>query len=336
MLRRVGSALALGLGLASAAPAQAQSTECQPDTGITPCIDANSLWLPTGAAHGFALSSPVALARGKVGLAIAAQASFRVLTAELPSPAAEGREVRLIDRVVEENLLLAAGLGRNWELGLALSLILRQSGTGSEGLTSQRGDSLDRTATRDPRLGLSYAAALTPALALKPRLELGLPFGNRAAYASAGGLTFAPALPIEWRLGPLTVGAELALRLRRAVELGSVRWGSQAATTLGLYLSVLAQQRLGLGAELFLLPSLVSATSARSRAFSLETRVLPAEWLASVRARPHADEPWTVALGLGAALALSSEASAAGTRHFVAPTGPGLRVLAQVRYAPVE
>lgn len=334
MLRRASRALALLLGLATANSAHAQGAECRPDNGTTPCIDANSLWLATGAAHWFTLPEPVALARGKVGLSVVAQVLFRVLSAELPSPALEGREVRLVERVLEEDLLLAVGLGSDLELGLVLPVILHQRGTGSAGLTSQRADPLDPTATRDPRVSLAYAATLTRSLGVKPRLELGLPLGDRSAYASAGSVTFAPGLPVEWRLGPFAAGAELALRLRRSVELGSVRWGSQASSTLALSLDLLPNQGALLGVELFLLPSLVNASSARARALSVETRLLPAEWLVSLRTRPSADEPWTAALAAGAGLALSSESSPAGSQRFVAPTSPGLRLLAEVRYAP--
>ncbi len=334
MLRWVGRALALLSSLAAASAAQA--AECRPENGTTPCIDANSLWLATGAAHLFTLPEPVALARGKVGLAFAAQRMQRVLTVDLPSPSAEGREVRFVDQVIEEELLLAAGLGRKFELGLALSVILHQRGTGSEGLTSLRAEPLDPTAVRDPRVSLAYAAALTASLGVKPRIELALPLGNQAAYASAGSVVFAPALPAQWRFGPLAASAELALRLRRSVELGSVRWGSQAVTALGLSLEVLPRELGVLGAELALFPSLTDASSARARAIAVDTRLLPAEWLFSVRSRLRADEPWTVALAAGAGLALSSESSAAGERRFMAPTSPGLRLLAEVRYTPRE
>lgn len=303
---------------------------------MTPCIDSNSLWLATGAARFLALPEPVALPRGKVGLAVAAQFMHRVLTVDVPSPDPRGREVRLVDDVFEQELLLAAGLGRHFELGLALSLMLRQSGTGSGGLTSQRSDPLEPTATRDPRVSLGYAAALSESLAFKPRIELALPLGSREGYASAGSVTFAPALPAEWRAGRFRTGAELALRLRRSVELGSVRWGSQGLAVLGLSLEVLPHELLLLGAELMALPSLVNANSARSHAFGVETRLLPAEWLVSLRSRPRADEPWTVALAAGAGLALSSASSSAGDERFVAPTSPGVRVLTEVRYAPVE
>jgi OOP family OmpA-OmpF porin len=213
-------------------------------------------------------------------------------------------------------------------------MILRQSGTGSAGLTSQRGDPLEATGTRDPRASLAFAVPLGSALGLKPRLELALPLGNRSAYASAGSWTFAPGLPVEWRLGQATVGAELALRLRRSVELGSLRWGSQAVAKVGVSLALLPAGLLAISAESLLLPPLVRASSERGKALGVTTRLLPAEWLLSVRSRPCRSQPWTLALATGAGLALSSESSAFGSQRFVAPTGPGLRVLAEVRYAP--
>lgn len=312
------------------------ATECQPESGTSPCVDANSLWLASGSARFVSLPAAVALPRGRVGLTLAVQALFSPLRASVPSPDPNGREVKLVERVLEEELLLAFGLGRDLELGLALPVILHQTGAGSAGLTSQSAGPLDASAERDPHASLAYARELTTSLGIKPRLELTLPFGNRAAYASAGSVVLAPALPLEWQPGAFTLGFELAARLRPSVELGTLRWGSQGSVTLGLSLELLPHELLALSGELFLLPSLGEASSQRARAQAIETRLLPAEWLCSIRSRPAREEPWTVTLAAGAGLALSRSSSATGEDRFLAPTSPGLRLLAALRYAPSE
>lgn len=334
MRSRAIRALSLLAGLCLAGGAD--GAQCRPANGNSPCIDANSLWLATGAAHFLSLPEPVALGRGQVGLAVVTQLLFRPLSAELPSPELNGREVRLVERALEADMLLALGLGRRLELGLTLPVILNQRGAGSAGLTSQRAEPIDATAERDPHVSIARAFEFTSTLGAKPRLELALPLGNRSAYASAGSITFAPALPIEFQSGAFTLGLELGLRLRQSVELGTLRWGSQGSASLGLSLALLPRDLLWLAGELLVLPSLINANSERGRALATESRLLPAEWLFSVRSRPRADEPWTLALAAGAGLALSNESSPAGEERFVAPTSPGLRLLAEVRYAPRE
>ena len=128
MPRRAIRAIALSACVCWAAPASA--SECRPANGTTPCIDANSLWPATGSARFLTLPEPVALPRGRVGLALLAQVLFRPLSADVPSPAETGREVRLVEGTVEQALLLSVGLGENLELGLSLPMILRQTGTG--------------------------------------------------------------------------------------------------------------------------------------------------------------------------------------------------------------
>lgn len=280
------------------------------------------------------LPRAVSLPRGRVGLTLAVQALFSPLRASVQSPDPNGREVKLVERVLEEDLLLAFGLGRAFELGLSLPVILHQTGAGSAGLTSQNAGPLDASAERDPHASLAYAHQLAPGLGLKPRLELTLPFGNRAAYASAGNVVVAPAVPLEWQRGAFALALELGLRLRPSVALGTLRWGSAGSVVLGVSVELLSNELLALGGELFLLPMLGEASSERARAQAIETHLLPAEWLCSLRSRPVRDEPWTVALAAGAGLALSRSSSPAGEDRFLAPGSPGLRLLAAVRYTP--
>jgi hypothetical protein len=252
----------------------------------------------------------------------------------VPSPDPNGREVKLVERVLEEDLLLAFGLGRALELGLTLPVILHQTGAGAAGLTSQSGGPLDASAERDPHASLAYAHQFVTGLGVKPRLELTLPLGNRSAYASSGNVVVAPALPLEWQRGAFALGFELGLRLRPSVELGTLRWGSAGSIVLGLSVELLPSELLALSAESFLLPMLGEASSERARAQAIETLLLPAEWLCALHSRPIRDQPWTVALAAGAGLALSRSSSPAGEDRFLAPGSPGLRLLAAVRYAP--
>jgi hypothetical protein len=309
--------------------------ECRPPNGLSPCVDANSLWLATGEARWFTLAAPgPALAPGRVALAVAVQVLTSPLRWVVPSPDLEGREIRAIDRVVEQDLVLAVGLGKNLELGLSLGVILHQSGAGPEGLTAQRSSALTPSAERDPRLSLSYTLALGRGLWLEPRLALGVPLGDATAYASSGAFSVAPALPLAFHHERFAAAAELGLRLRPAVELGTIRWGSQAQFGLGVSMDALQNRWLAFAIEGFALAPLIDSDTERARAVGVASRVVVVEWLLSARSFPVHEAPWSVALGAGGGLAASTQTVRGAEEHFVAPTSPGLRALAEIRYAP--
>ncbi len=314
----------------------ARSVECHPASGISSCVDANALWLAPGSARWLSLSSPETTSPGRVGFALATQRATKPLRLVVPSQADDGREVQVIRAYTEQDLELSIGLTTDLELGLSFPVVSRQTGAGSQGLTAQASAPLDPVAERDPRLSVARRLRLSESVNLKPRLELALPFGNRAAFASFGTTTFAPALPVHLKLGRFASVAEAGLRARAGVDLGSVHFGSQALFALGVSFEILSQQLLTLNAEAFLLPSLSQASSARGERAGIQTTLLPAEYLFSLRSRPQADAPWSVAVAAGGGLALSTEDSAVGTERFMAPTTPALRLLAEVRYAPSD
>lgn len=326
------------LGLSALAAAlvfgkSARAADCHPGNGVSPCFDANALWLAGGDARFFTLPSGRVLEAGRVAFAVAASATWRPLRLTVPNSSPGGRDVELVKRASGEETVLAVGLGRGLELGLALPIILRQRGAGSEGLTSQNGGPLEPSAERDPRVSLSGGLAFG-ALRLKPRLTVTLPFGDVHGYASSGAFGFAPALPAAFRQGRFEHALELGLRLRQSVELGSLRLGSELSIAAGSSFELVSERRLLLCAELLLLPSLVDNQSERAKAFGVDSSLVTAEYVLSLRSQPSTDAAWTVALGAGSGLALSRQSSTGGAERFTAPGSPGLRVLVEVRYAP--
>jgi hypothetical protein len=328
-------AVALGLcGLSRAACAAA--TECAPATGYSPCLDANTLWPAPGTSRFVAVASPEPAAPGRLAFAFQVQALVRPLILEVPGPTAGAREVRLVDYAVDEALLFDWGLGRGLALGLALRVALFQRGAGVEGIISQRGAPLARTANRDPRVLLGWSHALGAGFTIEPRVELGLPFGDAEAFAGAGAVTAVPACALEARFARLRLGADLGLRLRRAIELATGRWGSQLAGAAGASFDVTSDASLFASAELFVLAPLGETTSARGRELGIETTWIPAEWLFSVGARPATDSAFSIVLGGGSGLALSSDAIAGTKRSFFAPTTPLFRGVLALRFAPTQ
>lgn len=321
-LRLGGSVLVAALAGAASAGA---SEGCPATERYSSCIDANALWLRPGLAR-FSSVAPARIAGGPLGIRSGLGVLERPLVLEAAAPAGT-RELRLVERTIDHHLLLNFRLEGDFELGVALTTVLHQRGTGPDAIRSQSGAPLPRSGVRDPRLGLARALLDTPSAAVAARFELALPLGERDAYTSNGRITAAPGVASELVLGPVTLGVELGARLRRSVELGSMRHGSELYAALGASVRLASEVRASL--EAFGLPSLVASTSARARELDRSTRSLPAEWLLGLRwgeRSPGAN----AALACGSGLPLSSMGEG---RRGLAPTSPRFRALFELGYA---
>ena len=290
------------------------------------CLDANALWLRPGDSDFITVAASTPRS---VGFRAGASWVERPLSLEVAAPDASGREIPLVERALDEHVLLAFGVGPRLELGLAWVTVLRQSGTGPNGIQSQSGVRLAATAVRDPRFGFGYVALDRDGLDVSLRADVALPFGDPDAYASAGAVTAAPSAVVRVEAGRVALGAELGARLRPSVELGSVRQGSQLYAAIALSVRLFAPLRLSV--EAFALPSLVDSTSARARDLGLSVRSLPAEWLASLRWAPL--PRFSAALAGGSGLPLSSEKRAGQSDAFLGSTSPEFRGLVDLGYS---
>jgi hypothetical protein len=187
---------------------------------------------------------------------------------------------------------------------------------------------------RDPRVAVSLTALdeeSTDAFALAARLELAPPLGDEKLLAGSRSATLAPAITLELDTGRFVLGADLGLRLRSAVDFGTVRKGSEAVLGAGGALRVLSSPELLFGIEAWLRPALTSAPPGTDP----EARDLPAEWLASSVFAWDAESPFSVAAGAGSSLPLSSARSANGTSEsFSGVTAPAFRALVALRFTP--
>jgi OmpA-OmpF porin, OOP family len=313
----------------SLAAAPGRTWEDCPQSRYTSCLDANALWLRPGNSEFVSIAGPTVGGRATLSVRAGASLIERPLSLHLGAPDAGGRELALVERAIDQHLLLALRVSPELELGLATTTVLRQTGDGPGAIRSQSAASLPATAVRDPRLGLAYTLIDVPGAALSLRADIALPFGDRDAYASAGALTAAPSATGRVEVGRVTFGAELGARLRPSVELGNVRQGSQLYAALGLSIALVPEFRLG--AELFALPGLVDSTSARARELGLSVRSLPAEWLASARWSPLPAFSATLAGGSG--LPLATERRNDSSERFLSPTSPAFRALVDFGYA---
>jgi hypothetical protein len=135
-------------------------------------------------------------------------------------------------------------------------------------------------------------------------------------------------------VGRAYFAAGLGARLRQPVELGNVRLGTELALSLGAGASLLPRGYLDLSVEAWALPSLISEASTQPDGSRLDARLVPAEWMLSLRTHLRR---FTLALGGGGALPLSGATTTAtdGTTSsdtFAGLTTPDFRTAFVVRY----
>jgi hypothetical protein len=314
--------------------ARAEPDPCDPSATVSPCFDADALWLPTGATHFSTLPSARPLATGASSLLFGAGVALRPVVIEVPSPDPEGREVRVVNATTTLTLGVGFGLGAGLSLSAELPFVPYQDGTGTEGVTAQQSVRLGTAAVRDPRVGVAWTALgrnRDDPLALAARIELVPPLGDEALLAGARSATVAPAAVFEADTARLVFGAEAGLRLRSAVDFGTVKKGSEAVFGVGAAVKVLPSPSLLVGVEAWLRPGLAGTPPG----VAPETLDLPAEWLGSAVLVPDEQSPFSVAAALGSGLPLSKGPSASGgSESFSGVTAPSFRALLALRFTP--
>jgi OOP family OmpA-OmpF porin len=330
---RLSAALALAV---LAIATRASATDCTPSSGISTCFDADNLWATAGRTR-FASIAPATLpAPGALASVFLLSYLSRPVQLNAPSPDPDGRDIRVVDKALNLSLGFAYAVDEDWELTLASPVTLWQSGAGAEGVTSQSAPPLGRAAVHDPRLGAGMRLPLPPKLAraglsAKGRFEVGLPLGDDDRYVGSGGLTLAPSLALGASLGRVHLGGELGARLRRAVPFATARVGSELLSSFGVAVDIVAPERLTLGAEAFVLPTLVEQPGSSHVSDGI---LAPAEWLFTVRSVPFSDPGFAVALSGGTGIPLSSETRDGSAERYAGVTTPRFRAALSLRYTP--
>lgn len=333
------SPLAVAAALAGWSGA-AFAVDCASPSGVSPCVDANALWLTADRSRFVVVPSADPLGRESVVVGVASTFLWQPIVFEVrDAPAPGGREVRAVDWTLDLTLLAGFGVTDRVSLFVEAPVAIEQQGAGPDALTAQDPPTLAETAARDPRLGASFALVRGSAFALASSLTLALPLGDPNGFATSDGFALAPAFVAGGALSRFHYGIFAGARLSEAVSFGTERVGSALDLRLGLGVDVLADGLLSVTGEGFALPSLLE--QAQPLPFGGEvTRGLsvPAEWLASLRSEPT--EGLLLQLGAGAALPLSSvtfspSAGAAPTTDdgFSAAPSARLRVFLSVRVA---
>jgi hypothetical protein len=313
---------------------RAQPNPCDPGATVSPCFDSDALFLPTGATHFSTLPSARPLTVGASTLLFGTGFALRPVVLRVPSPDPEGREIRVVNATTTVTLGVGFGLGRGLGVNAEFGFVPHQEGTGVEAVTAQTAPPLDSAAVRDPRIALSYTlfgANGSEPLALSARVGIAPPLGDEALLAGASGTTVLPGAVFEAEAEHFAFGADASLRLRRAVDFGTVRKGSEAVLGVGAAYRVLSSPRLAVGVEGWLRPGL----SGRPQGADAETLDLPAEWLLSTTFAWDPDGGFSLAAAGGSGLPLSKAPSPSGAMDsFAGVTAPAFRALVALRFTP--
>lgn len=284
----------------------ASAADCAPESTYSSCFDADARWLapPNAPFLGVPGAVPLAVGRHHLGAALGWLERPVVLT--LPSPDPNGRELRVVDRVVTLTLLASSALGSRATLDAAVPFTLAQRGAGMEGVTSL-GPAPAPRALRDPRWGVTLGLLHREGrveTALAARYVVVLPLGDERTVGGERGFVGAPSLTCSARRGRFFAGAEAGARLRAAVQVGDARLGTSLVGAAGVGWELLPEERLTLAAEAVATPVLVRRPTLPGA--NPAPRVVPAEWLASVGVKPLGPALPAVMLGLGGGIPLSS------------------------------
>ena len=322
----LGSAC-LALGLSAPVVAHAQPDPCDGAATVSPCFDADPVWIPTGPTPFASVRSARTLPSHSLSLLLATGMSHRPVVLVTPSPHPEGQEIDVVRATSTVTLGGRYGIGHGIDAGLALPFVPYQTGAGTQSVTAQHADPLAANVLRDPRFELGAALVgrrEKEPFALASHLVLGLPFGAAHAIAGARGFSVAPSFSGELTFARLDVALELGLRLAPAVNLGTVREGSALSAALGVSLTLVEDPALALGVEASLAPHLAR----RPAGVPDGALDLPAEWLASLRFAPAG--AWSMLAGAGSGIPLSRVE--AGAPSALAVGNPDFRLLLLARY----
>jgi hypothetical protein len=308
---------------------QAEPAPCARSAPVSPCFDADPLWIPTGPTPFASVPSARTLAPGALSLLLAAGYSDRPVVLVAPSPHPDGQSIDVVRGTSTLTLGARYGLTRGVDLGLAVPFVPFQTGSGTQSITDQHTEPLTAVALRDPRLELAATLlgrdARAP-FALGTRLVLGVPFGTERAVAGAAGLTVAPALTAELGLGRVRLGADLGWRVVRAVNFATVREGSAVTAALAATVTLLEHPGLSVGAESWL----SAHVAGRPPGVPASNLDLPAEWLGTLGLAP--DGAWSFLAAGGSGIPLSKVHGPDGRASTaLGVTSPDFRVLLVAR-----
>ncbi len=337
-LSRFAPALAVSLVIVS--PTQAYAEDCNDDTHLGTCIEADTLWPHAGPARFQSVGATETTAPKQFSFGLVTTYLRKPIVLRAASSNPSGTDIPAVDHLLDTTFLWAFGITDQIEASAAMPMTLYRTGSGISAFASTQARELPKTSLRDLRFGLAYAVIPRPRVfpgthyALTTRFEAAVPTGEQQWFAGDRAPVWMPSVAADYRRGPWFAGVELGARLRQTTDLAGARIGSQGFASLGVGLDLLPQELLSATVEAFALPSLVGQTrlyrdpiTQELASESSNRKQLPAEWLAGIRTAPTADGDVSFSLSGGTIIPLTSDS---------AVTAPAYRFVLGARYAPLE
>jgi len=308
---------------------------CQPRDELSTCFAADNLWPHAGGGRWSSLAPTTTTTPESLAVSFFNAYLHQPVGLRIPSPDPEGTTVYAVEHVLSSTLALALGITDDLQASLALPFALYQHGAGTADLTGAE-DGLPRSALGDLRFGATVAwLARRPVgvdgPALGTRFEMTLPTGQETGFVSAPSAVYAPGATFDYRLGDLSLGADLGLRLRRPVDFANIQLGNQLSASLGASYDVLDDGWLAVNLEAFALVTLahqadiVRQPDGSTAAEESGPVHAPAEWLLSVSTAGLLDGRFRASLGGGSFIPTADE---------LAVTTPAFRVVAALHFVP--
>jgi hypothetical protein len=291
---------------------RARAADCSPPNHLSTCIQADAFWPHPGAGRFAFVGSADTVAPGAVTLGFAATYLARPIVLDVPTADPSGAEVEAVGSMWDVALLGAVGISSALELDIALPLTLHRSGFGVSPLADQRLRPLSGAALGDIRLGGTLRLLRSgeePSYGLAARLDAVLPSGDDGAFSGEPSLAVVPAFSGEIRGGRWFAGAELGARLRPVSDLAGTRVGPELLIAVGAGAVLIPDDVLSVELEAQALPALSGQRElafvpgeGQREAMGSNPLLMPAEWLASLRAGLTPE--WAASLGAGGGLPL--------------------------------
>jgi hypothetical protein len=324
--RSRGILVAAALGASAALGAIARADDCSPRNGLSACIDADELWPHAGGGAFYAIGDGSTTPRGALAFGMVGSWIARPIGLGVASADPKGSTVYAVDGAFDVTMLFALGVTDRLELTIAAPATFYEDGIGLSGVVGS-GSTLPRSALRDLRFGLAFAALSRPrgerGPSLTARLEFGAPTATSGAFAGAPTAVLAPSVAFSYRVGRFDVAAEALARVRGEARLANGAMGTQVGGAIGASFDVVRDRWLTAAAEAFVLPT-VAAQLAPPRGGSA-TPLVPAEWIASVSTARLLGGDLVLSLGAGSSIPTGPRA---------ALTAPAYRLDFAIRYAP--
>jgi len=307
---------------------------------LTPCLDANSLWLPAGHSEFLALPDTRVDSPGQLNLGFAAELMKGPVTVHVSSPDSAGRDVHIVDYVNDASLSLSLGLADAVEIFGTLPARVYQDGAGAGGVASQSAPTVTSSALRDPRLGVAYSfddllrGVGVREIGARAALEASFPWGARTAFAGDRGIVLQPSVTLGYRVERVAARGVLGARLRESSDYGDIRLGNQGLIALALGADVLSRGLLFLSAEAYALPPLASNRAPSANSDVTSVRLVPAEWLVAVSSTFHPHGQWQLSASFGTGLPLSGETRSGVSENYLGLGTPAWRTVLSLRFEP--